>query len=47
MRADSALSAIDRNERLPVTAVSAPSAPGVARIVDRLRVMRARQPTTA
>jgi len=47
MRADSALSAIDRNERLPVTGVSAPSAPGVARIVDRLRVMRARQPTTA
>jgi tetratricopeptide (TPR) repeat protein len=47
MRADAALAAIDRNERLPVAGASAPSAPGVARIVDRLRVMRARQPTTA
>jgi hypothetical protein len=47
MRADAALSAIDRNERLPVTDVTLPSAIGVARIVDRLRVMRARQPTTA
>lgn len=47
MRADAALAAIDRNERLPVTAMSIPSPLGVARIVDRLRVMRARQPTTA
>jgi hypothetical protein len=47
MRADAALTAIDRRERLPVTDVSSPSAPGVARIVDRLRVMRAWQPTTA
>lgn len=47
MRADAALSAIDRNERLPVTDVMLPSASGVARIVDRLRVMRAGQPTTA
>jgi tetratricopeptide (TPR) repeat protein len=47
MRADAALAAIDRHERLPVTAMSIPSPQGVARIVDRLRVMRARQPTTA
>ena len=47
MRADAALAAIDRNERLPVTEVTLPNASGVARIVDRLRVMRARQPTTA
>ncbi|HZS57859.1 MAG TPA: hypothetical protein VFA43_01225 [Gemmatimonadaceae bacterium] len=47
MRADAALTAIDRNERLPVTNVTLPSESGVARIVDRLRDMRARQPTTA
>ena len=47
MRADAGLAAIDRNERLPVTDVTIPSASGVARIVDRLRDMRARQPTTA
>jgi len=47
MRADAALLAIDRHERLPVTDVTLPSESGVARIVDRLRDMRAQQPTTA
>jgi tetratricopeptide (TPR) repeat protein len=46
IRADEALVAIDRNERLPASQAAVPSTPGVAHIVDRLRAMCARQPTT-
>jgi tetratricopeptide (TPR) repeat protein len=47
IRADQALAAIDRNERLPATHTAAPSTAGVAHIADWLRAMCARQPTTA
>jgi tetratricopeptide (TPR) repeat protein len=40
IRADDALAAIDRNERLPATGASAVSSPGVAHIADKLRSMR-------